>query len=704
MVWREGETMQMRPPSYRTGKAHQEKAIQWVNRRLVTTSGRRFLAGPREQRTDQDGVLLADSVGMGKTWEALGAAVLILYSKDLQKRLGRVLVICPPNLVTKWEDELAKGAGFRVRLETWARKRGTLTARQIRRTLEQVVPVRRSEHVKTRKKRGKMKVPSGTYIVSAGLLTRQGVGLAALRREAWDVVIVDEAHHNYVRKALEALQVKRRCEHKLLLTATPFQLEPREWNDLGRHLVRHGTKILSQPKVRKFVDRLADAFENQGDPGPTKAQRQDAEELLSKIAVRTVPRFSSRQYFLLGLNGEESQLHHGLDTFNERSVQELFGERSFASSADVQRFECAYLDRRFRLASEENPTFVATELRRFLATGLRGKAPAPSPRLTALRKWARRVWLEDIERALIDGYPRKTIVFTSWVGGPGDGEAANLQRMLAQVFEEAMAMAKRRRPIKWKRWCVRGQRALARLRPDDLAPLGPRWVRKMQDVEDRLKYFSNNELLTVFAGANKRFARAMRAELRAIVERVHEAYKKYQEIESKRSLEGRGALRRVNDAFAALAGWTGAAKLPAVERYTGRENRRERDRAADGFRSVCMPWALVASNVGAEGIDLHTYTRRIVHYDLEWNPAKMEQREGRGDRVGRKLKDPISILFCLVPRTYDERMFHQLIARDRWHGILLGKAAARLAKDEGRADARMERIEVLKKLRLDLSP
>ena len=51
----------------------------------------------------------------------------------------------------------------------------------------------------------------------------------------------------------------------------------------------------------------------------------------------------------------------------------------------------------------------------------------------------------------------------------------------------------------------------------------------------------------------------------------------------------------------------------------------------------------------------------------------MEQREGRGDRFGRLLKEPLSILYCLVPRTYDERMFLQLVARDRWHGVLLAR-------------------------------
>lgn len=87
-----------------------------------------------------------------------------------------------------------------------------------------------------------------------------------------------------------------------------------------------------------------------------------------------------------------------------------------------------------------------------------------------------------------------------------------------------------------------------------------------------------------------------------------------------------------------------------------------------------------------------------MHYDLEWNPARMEQREGRGDRVGRKLE----ILYCLVPDTYDERMFHQLVARDRWHGVLLGKPALRLEAVD--LEAPILGSKRLQKLRLDLRP
>ena len=62
----------------------------------------------------------------------------------------------------------------------------------------------------------------------------------------------------------------------------------------------------------------------------------------------------------------------------------------------------------------------------------------------------------------------------------------------------------------------------------------------------------------------------------------------------------------------------------------------------------------------------------------------------------------LAILYCLVPRTYDERMFHQLVARDRWHGVLLGKPASQLADDQ--ADAPLIDSKRIARMRLDLAP
>ena len=52
---------------------------------------------------NQPGVVLADEVGMGKTFVALAVA----YSVAMRSRTGPVIVMVPSNLVDKWEQDLA---------------------------------------------------------------------------------------------------------------------------------------------------------------------------------------------------------------------------------------------------------------------------------------------------------------------------------------------------------------------------------------------------------------------------------------------------------------------------------------------------------------------------------------------------------------------------------------------------------------------
>jgi len=44
---------------------------------------------------------------------------------------------------------------------------------------------------------------------------------------------------------------------------------------------------------------------------------------------------------------------------------------------------------------------------------------------------------------------------------------------------------------------------------------------------------------------------------------------------------------------------------------------------------------LLATDAAAEGLNLHACCRTIVHYELPWNPARLEQRAGRVDRIGQ---------------------------------------------------------------------
>ena len=57
-----------------------------------------------------------------------------------------------------------------------------------------------------------------------------------------------------------------------------------------------------------------------------------------------------------------------------------------------------------------------------------------------------------------------------------------------------------------------------------------------------------------------------------------------------------------------------------------------------------VPRHLVTTDVAAEGLDLHR-AERVIHYDLPWTPARMDQREGRARRGGAARADVEVIRF-----------------------------------------------------------
>ena len=50
------------------------------------------------------------------------------------------------------------------------------------------------------------------------------------------------------------------------------------------------------------------------------------------------------------------------------------------------------------------------------------------------------------------------------------------------------------------------------------------------------------------------------------------------------------------------------------------------------FNSPFRPFVLATTSIGQEGLDFHTYCRKVVHWNLPSNPIDLEQREGRINR------------------------------------------------------------------------
>lgn len=52
----------------------------------------------------------------------------------------------------------------------------------------------------------------------------------------------------------------------------------------------------------------------------------------------------------------------------------------------------------------------------------------------------------------------------------------------------------------------------------------------------------------------------------------------------------------------------------------------------NAFNSPFRPFVLASTSVGQEGLDFHTYSHAVVHWNLPGNPVDLEQREGRVHR------------------------------------------------------------------------
>ncbi len=146
---------------------------------------------------------------------------------------------------------------------------------------------------------------------------------------------------------------------------------------------------------------------------------------------------------------------------------------------------------------------------------------------------------------------------------------------------------------------------------------------------------------------------------------------------------------------------------------------------------------LIATDVASEGINLQETARLLLHFDIPWNPARLEQRNGRLDRHGQSRDvtvfhfasdDDAGVRFCArvaqkvneiredlgsVEEVLDaafERHFHRMedadsVLADMDAAVDTARGRASIARDMSRADGSGE-LERLSRLRdeLDIDP
>ncbi|MEZ0372716.1 MAG: DISARM system SNF2-like helicase DrmD [Candidatus Sericytochromatia bacterium] len=75
---------------------------------------------------------------------------------------------------------------------------------------------------------------------------------------------------------------------------------------------------------------------------------------------------------------------------------------------------------------------------------------------------------------------------------------------------------------------------------------------------------------------------------------------------------------------------------------------------------------LLATDAASEGIDLQNHCHRLIHYEIPWNPNRLEQRNGRIDRHGQRFDPQIH---HFVPSDYQKQSVYQA-KPGTWQGDL----------------------------------
>lgn len=213
---------------------------------------RRALGAPRTN------LLLADDVGLGKTIEA----GLVIQELLLRHRARTAVIVCPPSLSLKWQDEMRDKFGLDftiVNSELMAQVRRThgLHANPFLMFPRVIVSMAWLPQVRSQR------LLRDVYA--------QAKSPKTAKRFAFDVLVVDEAHHvapsgppaiaggrGYAvdtQRTIAVRELAERCEHRLFLSATPHNGHPESFTALMEMIDprRFSRGALLDPKALKDV-------------------------------------------------------------------------------------------------------------------------------------------------------------------------------------------------------------------------------------------------------------------------------------------------------------------------------------------------------------------------------------------------------------------------------------------------------------------
>lgn len=541
--------------AYRLNLLHGTAPLLSLQRSRVVPQRYQLVPVVMALETGRVRLLIADDVGLGKTIEAGLVATELLA----RRRAQRVLVVCPANLREQWREALDYFFHIEARI---------ISSRH-RRAMERELPV------------GANPWEFFPYlIVSVDYAKMPGIKEEILEQK-WDIVIVDEAHnvakpHQWnadeipdMARWLFAKDLSKRCEHLLLLTATPHNGHTDSFASLvallDPTLVRGTTtepliqRELAKSYVcqrrRKDVVAWLKSSDGEKNPFPDRDQRE--------VYVKLGP--------------EQQEVIEKVDSLNQHLLEQ--GQAKGAYQRRLAQWLILHLHKR----ALSSPRALAISLR----NRLRGHGlAAPEESETETRpseegiaeKEARAFTLDEEAGDLEDDEETGVRLEKVSIGGQPKRDVEE------RLLKEALEAAQRVRPEHDRKL----RKLLNEVLPERLTTVpnapGPRVI-IFTRYKDTLDYLADN-------------------------------IQKHPRFHDITVLKVHGSM----------------------------DESSRRETLAEFAR---IPKAiLVATDCIAEGINLQYFCAQLIHYELPWNPNRLEQRNGRIDRYGQP--SPTVVIRTLV--------------------------------------------------------
>ena len=531
-------------------------------------------------------LFIADDVGLGKTIEA----GLIARELLLRRRISRIVVACPPAMLEQWQDEMEARFGLTFRI------------------------LDRGYVASVRRERGFSVNPWTThsrFLVSQRLLIDEAytVGLRDWLGEfaPQSLLILDEAHNaapsSGARYAIDSQTTRAvrdiapRFEHRLFLSATPHNGHSNSFSALLEILdpqrFCRGVRVLKEQLDEILVRRLkSDIRELEGGfPKRTVCEVKidglplDAPELVLAEKLDAYRRERERR------TAESTRRQQAASALVIGGLQKrlLSSIEAFAKTLAVHRKSVERAVEEARDMGELSQTQIEEFLR--ITSG-----NTPDPLLTDSASTDSDEGVEEDERV--------------------EPSEVELHDLVAQATAAASSAG----------------------RPETLAALKRELslVDEMGEIAETSRYQADPRICRIIEWIGDNMCPGLTSHCDAPPNWNDRRVIIFTEYEDTR----RYLQRCLSEAIAVTE-----KASERIATFTGLTSRRRREEIKHAFNTEPQDHPLrilIATDAAREGLNLQRHCHDLFHFDLPWNPSRLDQRNGR---IDRKLQ-PAPEVFC----------------------------------------------------------